>query len=99
MAPEGLVLTINLIIAVIAYFIIHPRTAGPDLNKLSMSDLGASVASLIVCGSMFWGKGIEFSAGLFSLNWFWFALLSYFVIELPFALWYLKRFGIRIQGD
>ena len=98
MAPESLVLMINLTIAIIAYFIVHPRTAGADLNKLSMSDLGASVASLVVCGSLFWDSGVEFSVLVTTLNWFWFALLSYFVIELPFALWYLKRFGIRIQN-
>jgi hypothetical protein len=98
MAPESLVLMINLTIAIIAYFIVHPRTAGADLHKLSMSDLGASMASLVVCGSLFWDSGVEFSVLFTTLNWFWFALLSYFVIELPFALWYLKRYGIRIQG-
>ena len=98
MTAESLVLTINLIIAIIAYFVIHPRTAGADLHKLTVSDLGASMASLLVCGTLFWESGVEFSVWFTTLNWFWFALLSYFVIELPFALWYMKRYGLRLQG-
>lgn len=98
MSPEGLILTINLLIATMAYMLIHPRTAGADLHKLTMSDLGATMTSVIVSGYLFWGRGVDFSMGLFSLNWFWFAVLSYFIIEIPFALWYMKRFGIRIQG-
>ena len=98
MAPESLVLTINLTIASIAYFIVHPRTAGADLHRLTVSDLGASMASVLVCGSLFWDSGVEFSVLFATLNWFWFAVLSYFVIELPFALWYMKRYGLHFQG-
>ena len=97
MTAESLVLTINLTIAIVAYFVIHPRTAGADLHKLTVSDLGASMASLLVCGALFWDSSVEFSVWFTTLNWFWFALLSYFVIELPFALWYMKRYGLRYQ--
>ena len=88
---ELLVLILNLTIMIIAYFFIYPKFVGFDLNKLALNDLCASLISLIVSGSIFWGSNQEFNALFTTLNWFWFTILTYAAIEIPFIIWYTKK--------
>ena len=99
MKPEYLVLTINLSILIIAYIFVHPRYAGADFNKLTMNDLAASLTSVLVCGALFWNIGAKFSLMTFNMNWFWFAVVSYFLMELPFMAWYCRKHKIKVIGN
>jgi hypothetical protein len=91
MSPELTVILINFIILIITYFFIFPKFAKKDLNKISLNDLIASSIALFVVGSIFWGTGISFNAILFKLNWFWFSLFTYLIMEIPFVFWYLHK--------
>jgi hypothetical protein len=94
MQSEFLILSLNFIIVCIGYFWVYPRVAGSDLNKITFNDLIASIMSLLVAGSLFWGTDYEFNLLITSVNWFWFTLVTYLLIEIPFASWYLKRHKI-----
>ncbi len=96
MPVELLVIIINLAILLVAYLFVHPLTAGANINLLLLSDTGASVTSLLVCGSLFWGSGVEFNLIFFTANWFWFAMLSFFIMELPFIRWYMTKHNIEL---
>jgi len=92
--PEVIVLCLNVVIICIAYFIIYPKFCGSNGNKIVNNDLLASGVVLIVSGSVFWGTGQEFSMLFFSLNWFWFTLLTYGIMEIPLMLWYFKKHDV-----
>ena len=92
--PEFVVITINLVVMLIAYFIIYPKFCGSNGNKIAINDAIASVLILLVSGFLYYGTGHVFNMLLFSTNWFWFTLLSYAAIETPLMLWYLKKHNV-----
>ncbi len=91
MQAEALILLLNLLMVMLTYLFVYPRFAGRDLNKLLINDLAAMVISLLVVGSLFQGRELKLSLIIFDTNWFWFCLLSYMLIETPFALRYIKK--------
>ncbi len=95
--PELLILALNTAVVLVAYLIIYPRFCGTDIIAIAKNDLIATVIVLVIAGSVFWGSGQEFSLIFFSVNWFWFTLLTYAAIEIPFMLWYCKKYQIRLD--
>lgn len=93
-APELQIITINIAIILIGYFLVYPKFCDSSLNKIMANDVLASAIVLIIAGSMYWGSGQEFSLVFVSVNWFWFTLLSYATIEIPFMLWYFKKHDV-----
>ncbi|WP_231731455.1 hypothetical protein [Colwellia sp. TT2012] len=77
-------------IILIAYVSVYPKLAGKNLNKVALFDCVASGLALVIVASKYWGTSVEFDFLMVELNWFWFTLLSYSVIEIPVALWYFK---------
>ena len=94
---ELLIIFINALIIFFGYFFIYPKYAGSNLKKLAFNDLIATFISLVISGSIFWGKETNFNALLFTTNWFWFSILTYLAIELPFMSWYMKKYGIKFE--
>jgi hypothetical protein len=94
MPPEAIILTLNLVVISIGYLLIYPIVAGANIQKITTNDMIASLTSLTVAGSLFWDSAYEFNALFTSLNWFWFTLVSYFILEIPFGLWYLKKYKV-----
>jgi hypothetical protein len=88
---ELAILTINLLLLWFAYGWLFPRLEAFDLKRLSRYDLIVSLTSLAAAAVLFYGSGVVFGFGWFETNWFWFALLSYAVLEIPFGLWYMQR--------
>lgn len=88
---EAVILLINTTIIAIGYLFIYPKRCGNDINKLATNDFYSSVISISIAGLLFWGKEMEFDALFFSSNWFWFSLLTYFVIEVPVFIFYAHK--------
>ena len=93
-SPELAVILINLVIVLVAYLWIYPRFAGSNGAKISQNDIVASAVSLLVVGSVYWGSGQEFNALVMTLNWLWFTVLSFIVIEIPVAVWYYRKYDV-----
>jgi hypothetical protein len=89
--PESTILMINLVIVLTAYLWVYPRWAGLDLKKVALNDVFASAVALFIAGFLYMGSGVAFTAFGISVNWFWFSLLSYVLIEMPFVLWYFRK--------
>ena len=95
-SPEILVLLLNTTVLVLAYCVVYPRKVGADIAKLLQSDLMATATSLVVAGFLFWGTNQQFDLLLGEVNWFAFSLVTFLLMEIPFALWYFKRFDISV---
>ena len=96
LSPETLLLGLNGIILCLAYFLIYPRMVADDINKLIQSDLLASATSVIVAGFLFWGTNQPFDLLFGEVNWFAFSLVTFLLMEVPFALWYFKKFDLKM---
>lgn len=96
MSPEILVLILIIILLVGCYFFIYPKYAGSNLTKIAQNDLLATTVCLTVVGSIYWGSDYEFDFIITTLNWFWFTLLSFLIIEVPFSLWYMKKHNVKL---
>ena len=94
---ELLIIGINLVIILRVYFLVYPWFAGSSLKRLAIYDVVATSFSLLISGYLFWDKEISFNAILFTTNWFWFSILTYGAIELPFFLRYMKKYSIEIK--
>ncbi len=90
MSAEFSIILVNAVIILIAYVSVYPKLAGKNLNKVALFDCVASGLALVIVASKYWGTSVEFDFLMVELNWFWFTLLSYSVIEIPVALWYFK---------
>lgn len=94
---ELLIIGINTLIVLSAYFLIYPKFVGSNFKNLTVNYVIASSISLLISGSIFWGKEINFNALLFTTNWFWFSILTYAIIELPFMARYMKKYAVEIR--
>ena len=96
LSPEMLLLLLNAIILCLAYFLIYPRSVGGNIGKLMQSDLLATVTSVVVAGFLFWGTNQPFELLFGEVNWFVFSVVTFLFMEVPFALWYFKKFDIKM---
>ncbi|HEX7027164.1 MAG TPA: hypothetical protein VF268_07965 [Gammaproteobacteria bacterium] len=94
MKPELIVITVNAVLILLAYFVFYPRAVGSDGNKMAFYDAFITVLSLIIAGVLFWGSGQRFDMLILRVNWFWFALITYFLMELPLVWWYCKKYNV-----
>lgn len=83
-----------MVVIAVAYLFVYPKFCGSDGKKIANNDLAASGIVLVVAGSIFWGSDEQFSLLLFSVNWFWFTLITYAAIEIPVLLWYFKKHDV-----
>jgi len=91
---ELTIISLNTIILLVAYLSVYPKVAGFDLNKVAFFDIFASGLALLIVGLKYWGTGQDFTLAFMQLstqvNWFWFTLISYSLLEIPIALWYFR---------
>jgi hypothetical protein len=89
--PELIVILINLSILSFSYLWLFPRVAGSDGMRLAKYDAVSFVIAVSISAILFYDSHVEFNALFLTLDWFWFAVLSFFVFETPFALWYFNK--------
>ncbi len=90
MSAELSIVLLNAVIIIIAYLWIYPKLAGKNINKVGLYDCVTSGLAIMIVASKYWGSSKEFEFLFLQLNWFWFTLVSYSVIEIPIALWYFR---------
>lgn len=95
--PEKFALAVNLTVIALGYFLVYPRFAGSDVRKLVVNDLIASIVAVAVVGYAFAGSGQTFTFIAAEIGWLPFTLITFFVIETPFFLWYCRRHGIGLD--
>lgn len=98
MSPELTIIVLNLVLILFSYQVLYPAVVGNSLNRLIANDTMATLVAIMVAGSLYAGSGREFSLLFLTVNWFWFTLISYSVMELPLAMRYMRRHGL-IETD
>lgn len=96
---EALVVLMNLIIVGASYYLVYPKLAGNNFNKIAFYDLLSSGLALLLVGSKFWETGQVFHLIGFELNWFWFTIITYGVIEIPVSIRYFKKHNVDTSFD
>lgn len=96
---EALVILLNLIIVGASYYLLYPKVAGNNVDKIARYDLLSSGLALLLVGSKFWGSGQIFHFVGFELNWFWFTIITYALIEIPVSIRYIKKHKVNIKFD
>lgn len=97
MSAELSIILLNAVIIIMAYAWLYPKIASKKLKRIVFVDCAASGTALIIVANKYWGVDIEFGFLMYELNWFWFTLISYSVIEIPIAIWYFRT--LRIKDD
>ncbi|QFR49638.1 hypothetical protein FJR48_07800 [Sulfurimonas lithotrophica] len=92
--PELIIILLNISILSFSYFWFFPRIAGANAIELAKYDFISFVVALSISAFLFYGSYIEFDALFFTLDWFWFSVLSFFTFEIPFALWYFNKHDV-----
>jgi len=93
-SPETFILLTNATILLCAYFIVYPRFAGSDLNRLALNDLAANAIAIAVAGFAFFGTGPRFDLMFLEVGWFGFTVGTFLLMELPLFVWYARRYGL-----
>ncbi len=86
-----------LVVILGCYLYIFPKIAGNNIDRISLCDLVSWSFVLVLVGHKYWGSGYEFSLLLFSTNWFWFTVIVYVAIEIPFFIWYCKKYDVSFE--
>ena len=89
------IIVLNTVIILLAYLVFYPKVVGTDINKIAFYDFFVSAFALLVVGLKYWGSGQVFYLFAWPLNWFWFTLLSFTIIELPILVWYFRRGNLQ----
>ena len=99
MSPAATIVLLNTSTLVFCYFWMFPRVVGKDLQKLALNDVMASVVVICVAASLYMGRDIVITVMGIDFSWFWFTLISYFAMEVPFTLWYMMKYRIEPPGE
>ena len=94
---EFMVVALNSVIVLVAYLSVYPKLAGNSFNRISLLDILASGLSLFIVGSKYWGTDQEFTLVIVQVNWFWFTLISYALIEIPVFFWYYRKHKVKLN--
>ena len=97
--PEITILIINLTFILVSYLLIYPEWAKDDINKIMKLDIFFSLLSMIVVGLIFWNSNNSFNIFITTVNWFWFYLITYFIIESWFFAWYKKKYNVNMNPE
>jgi len=91
---------LGLIVAVfcIAYFAIYPKMRDKRLSRMMYIDLALFVVLFGIAGSVYAGTGMRFSLLVVQVNWWVFTLIAAILIEIPFFVWFCRKWGIDMTG-
>ena len=94
MSPEESLLSINLLHITFAYLWLFARLGAFDMQKVMLYDTGVVVVAVAVAAYFFYGSDIIFHFLGLEVDWLVFTVLSYFILEVPFALWYFNKYDL-----
>jgi hypothetical protein len=78
----------------VAYLWFYPKFVGEKVKLMMWLDVVVTSIPLGISALLFWQSDPVFRLFFFDLNWFFFTLITLFLIELPIFLLYLKARGL-----
>ena len=92
MNPETTILIVNTVVIVLAYTFFYPRYAGSQMGKLAVYDLLISLIPLAIAWWLYAESGHQFNLIITQTNWFVFTLATYFIVEMPMSIGYMRAY-------
>ena len=99
MSPEFKILTINLVFLGFAYFWAYPSLPEKTLRAILVRSVAISAAALFVSAALFFERSVTFNLLFFDTNWFVFAVLTLFAMEIPFFIWFSQKYDITFDDE
>ena len=93
------ILGLVLMVFCVAYFAIFPKVENKTLHRLMFVDLALVGVLLAIAGSVYANTGVRFSLLVMDVNWWVFTLITAAIVEIPFFLWFCRKWGIDLSGD
>lgn len=90
-------LTVLLVIVAtiaVSYLYVYPKYAGNNVRLMQWLDVAMSAIPIGISAALFLTSDPSFRFIFFETNWFFFTLLTHFVLELPFFALYIKARGL-----
>lgn len=78
----------------VAYLWFYPKFVGENVKLMMWLDVVVTSIPLGISALLFWQSDPVFRLFFFDLNWFFYTLITMFLIELPVFLLYLKARGL-----
>lgn len=97
MSPEFNVFLLASAVIAFAYIALYPQLRIKTLNRMMILDLALSAALLLVVGAVYSGTGTVFSLVLITAPWWVFTLVILGLVEVPFFMWFCKKWGIDLN--
>lgn len=94
MSHETTILLLNAAVIAIAYALIYPRFAGANIVKLAWYDVAVSLIPLGIAWYWYADADVRFNMVLFETNWFLFTAITYFILEMPMSIGYMRHYGV-----
>ena len=91
---ELIVIAVVLATLSLAYLWVYPTYAGRNVTLMSYMDIGATFIPAGVAALLFWQSDPVFNFFGLELNWFFYSILAYVVIEIPVFILYVKARGL-----
>jgi hypothetical protein len=88
------IVLVNLIAIATAYFFIYPKYASDDVMRLAWLDTAVGATVLVVLAPFNWNTPNDYTLFVVDLNWWMFAFITYFLLELPLFYFYSKARGL-----
>jgi membrane protease YdiL (CAAX protease family) len=92
MNPETTMLVVNAVVIALAYTLIYPRVAGSNMGKMAVYDMVLSLIPLSIGWWLYAESGHQFNLIIMQTNWFVFTLATYFIVEMPMSIGYMRAF-------
>lgn len=97
MTPEIRVFVLAAALVAFVYVAVYPRSSTKTLNRMMLWDLALSGVLLLVVGAVYYDTCTTFSLMFFTVPWWAFTLLSAALVEVPFFIWFCKKWNIDLK--
>ena len=93
------ILGLVLMVFCVTYFAIFPRLKNKTVQRLMFVDLAMVGVLLAIAGSVYGDTGTRFSLLVIDVNWWIFTLVTALIVEIPFFLWFCRKWDIDLSGE
>ena len=97
MTPEMKVFFFAGAVMLVAYTVIYTRLPEKTIFVMGRIDTALTAAILAVVGIVYYGRGIGFSMVFFDAPWWLFTFLIKLLFEVPFFVWFCKRWNVDLN--
>lgn len=93
MTPAISIIVLNTVVILLLYCLAIKQLRITTMNQLAIVDLIAILLTVTIVGQKYAGTTITFAQ--IDMHWLTFTIISYCIVEIPFAVYALRRFPFK----